>query len=368
MKEKQFIIFAGIIAGISAVALVLFGNPVNMGFCIACFIRDITGALGMHRAGVVQYIRPEIIGLMLGAFFSALAYREFKATGGSSTVLRFFLGAAMMMGALIFLGCPWRLLLRLAGGDLNALIAFPGYIFGIWVGVQFLQRGYSLGQAGEQMRLNGYTGPFLAVALLLLLLAAPAFIFFSEEGPGSMAAPLWLALAAGLLIGYLAQRSRLCTMGAFRDLILFRDYHLFSGVAALFLVVLLGNVITGNFNLGFEGQPVAHTDGLWNFLGMGIVGLAAVLAGGCPLRQLILSGEGNTDATSTVLGMVFGAAVMHNFGWAGSPAGVNPGAQAMVVVLWLVLLVFAFIILNQQRTMETQKSRKEKPASTDLSG
>ena len=87
-----------------------------MGFCIACFIRDIVGALGLHRAAPVQFLRPEIMGLILGAFIVACLFREFKSAGGSSTLLRFILGALMMIGALVFLGCPLRMLLRLAGG------------------------------------------------------------------------------------------------------------------------------------------------------------------------------------------------------------------------------------------------------------
>ena len=39
-KETPMIIGAGVIIGIIAVALVYFGNPANMGFCIACFLRD----------------------------------------------------------------------------------------------------------------------------------------------------------------------------------------------------------------------------------------------------------------------------------------------------------------------------------------
>lgn len=39
---------------------------------MACFERDIAGALGLHRAEVVQYIRPEIIGFVLGATLAAL--------------------------------------------------------------------------------------------------------------------------------------------------------------------------------------------------------------------------------------------------------------------------------------------------------
>ena len=72
--------------------MVKLGNPGNMGLCIACFIRDTAGALGIHRA-IVQYIRPEIPGLVLGAFIAALVGREFGAKvvqGVSSVFLRYF--------------------------------------------------------------------------------------------------------------------------------------------------------------------------------------------------------------------------------------------------------------------------------------
>ena len=39
-KETILIIAAGLIIGAIAVGLVFFGNPANMGFCIACFIRE----------------------------------------------------------------------------------------------------------------------------------------------------------------------------------------------------------------------------------------------------------------------------------------------------------------------------------------
>ena len=68
LRGKQKMIGAGLIIGIIAAVLVLLGNPKNMGFCIACFIRDTAGAVGLHQAAAVQYIRPEIIGLVLGAF------------------------------------------------------------------------------------------------------------------------------------------------------------------------------------------------------------------------------------------------------------------------------------------------------------
>ena len=51
--EKRAIIIAGLIIGAIAGFLVLAGNPANMGFCIACFIRDTVGGLGLHRAAPV---------------------------------------------------------------------------------------------------------------------------------------------------------------------------------------------------------------------------------------------------------------------------------------------------------------------------
>jgi uncharacterized protein len=172
--------------------------------------------------------------------------------------------------------------------------------------------------------------PLLAAGLLLLLLLQPTFtkdgpIFFSKTGPGSLHAPLLISLAVGLLIGFLAQRTRFCTMGAIRDVILMRDTHLLSGVGALFGVAFIMNLILGQVRLGFTGQPIAHSDSLWNFLGMTLSGLAFALAGGCPGRQLFLSGEGDGDAAVFVLGMISGVAFAHNFALAGTPDSVVEG-------------------------------------------
>ena len=61
MKDKKAyagIIVTGAVIGLIAVALVFLGNPKNMGFCIACFLRDIAGATKLHSAPIVQYFRP----------------------------------------------------------------------------------------------------------------------------------------------------------------------------------------------------------------------------------------------------------------------------------------------------------------------
>lgn len=356
VNEKKLVMAAGAVIGLLSVLLAKFGNPPNMGVCVACFIRDIAGGLGLHRAETVQYLRPEIPGFILGSTLIALATGEFRARGGSSSIQRFFLGFFVMIGALVFLGCPLRMVLRLAAGDLNALVALLGFAAGIWVGRVYIKNGFSLGKAQRLAPANGFILPGVAVGLLILLLAKPPFIFFSKTGPGAAHAPFYLSLFAGLVIGALAQRSRLCMAGGIRDLFLIGDPHLFVGFVAIFIVALGLNLTVGQFKLGFLGQPIAHSDALWNFLGMFLAGYGSVLLGGCPLRQCILAGEGDTDAALTFLGMLVGAAFAHNFSLAASPSGVPLGGKVAVVVGLLVVTAIGYFNLPQANHT---KSRKE---------
>lgn len=350
LSTRWGIISVGVIIGILASLLQLWGNPANMGICVACFERDIAGALGLHRASVVQYMRPEIIGFVLGSFAAAYLFKEFRSRLGSAPIVRFVLGVFAMIGALIFLGCPWRALLRLAGGDWNAILGLVGLAVGIWIGTLFLRNGYNLGRSHKTHISAGWIMPLVMLSFLVIMLFNPqisgegqsGILFYSVEGPGSMHAPLIISLAAGLFIGFLAQKSRFCTMGAIRDLILFKQTHLFGGLVALAVAAFLTNLVVGQFNPGFVGQPVAHNMHFWNFAGMGLAGLAFALAGGCPGRQLFLSGEGDGDASVFVIGMIVGAAVAHNFGLASSPAGVSGGGIYAVIIGFAVCLAIGF--------------------------
>src|SRR4030065_34598 len=91
-SSRTGIIIVGAIIGIGAALLQYLGNPGNMGICVACFERDMAGSLGLHRADVVQYLRPEILGFVLGAFVAALSFSEFKPRSGSAPLARFLLG------------------------------------------------------------------------------------------------------------------------------------------------------------------------------------------------------------------------------------------------------------------------------------
>lgn len=347
-KKHGLVVGTGLVVGAISIALVAFGNPKNMGFCIACFLRDIAGGVGMHRAEVVQYIRPEIIGLVLGALAMSLIGKEFAPKGGSAPLTRFALGFAVMVGALMFLGCPLRMMIRIGGGDLNAVVGLIGFVAGILIGIFFLNKGFSLKRTYDLPKLEGYMPGLTAIGLLLLLTFGAGLLFFSGSGPGSMRAPAAIALIAGLVVGALAQKSRLCTVGGIRDALMFKDFHLLYGFIAIIVTVLLGNLLTGaGVKVSFVEQPVAHTDGLWNALGMVLVGFASVLLGGCPLRQLILAGSGNADSGVAVLGMVVGAAFCHNFKLASSADG--PTANGQIAVILCLALVALIAVLNLQK-------------------
>ncbi len=353
-----FVVLAGVAVGCAALLLTFFGNPANMGFCIACFERDIAGALSLHSAKAVQYVRPEIIGLVLGAFIMSLASKEFRAKTGSAPATRFVLGALVMIGALVFLGCPLRMVIRLGGGDASALSGLVGFIVGIGIGVFFLNKGFSLKRAYDSSKAEGAMLPIVMLGLLLLFIIAPALFQLSKAGPGSMHAPLFLSFGIALIVGVLAQKARLCMVGGIRDVMIFSDFKLLYGFIAIFVTILLGNLVLGSFRFGFTGQPIAHSSTIWNVLGMVIVGWGSVLLGGCPLRQLILAGTGNGDSAVTVFGMIAGAALAHNFALAGSPdavkagvlkvGGIGPHGQAAVIICLVALLIVSFVNIPKE--------------------
>lgn len=124
--------------------------------------------------------------------------------------------------------------------------------------------------------------------------------------------------------------------------------------------MLVYNVATGNFKFVSFG-PIAHAQTLWNILGMYVVGFAAVLLGGCPLRQLILSGSGSSDSVVTVLGMFVGSAICHNFGLAAKGAalktaekaaeigGPGPNGKVAIIICIVVLFVISAIGIMKEK-------------------
>ena len=94
-----------------------------------------------HRGGGAVF-QAGIVGFVCGSFLIALATREYRSTAGSSPMLRFILGVIMMIGSLAFLGCPLRMVIRMAAGDLNAYVGFLGFAAGVFTGTIALKHGF----------------------------------------------------------------------------------------------------------------------------------------------------------------------------------------------------------------------------------
>ena len=359
--KRSGLIVAGLIFGVLTAVLAFAGNPANMAICAACFIRDVAGSLKLHSAEPVQYFRPEIVGMVVGAFLIAIATKEYRSTAGSSPMVRFALGFIMMIGALVFLGCPLRMVIRMAAGDLNAWIGLIGFVLGTGTCAFFLNKGFSLGREYDTGKAAGAVLSVVLTLLFILAISGLIAVAASEKGPGSMHAPWILALVVALVIGALAQKTRLCFASGFRNAWLMRDFTMLLPIAGIFVIMLVYNIATGNFHLSTAGQPIAHSQQLWNILGLYAVGFAAVLAGGCPLRQMIMAGQGSSDAAVTFLGLLVGAAFAHNFGWAGAAAaaatdttpavagGPALAGQVALVVCIVVLFIIAGVNIQKKK-------------------
>lgn len=340
LRAIDISVITGALLGIGGVLLAYLGNPANSGICVSCFMENLAGSMQLHDDIRMSYVRPELIGFVLGAFVVAFRTGRFRVQGGSSPVIRFLLGFFIIAGCAVFIGCPIKMFLRLAAGDLTAVAATLGLIFGIWLGVKYIKGGFALDGTRELAKLNGFIMPLFALLLLFLLLLNPSFIKIGEKGPAALRAPVTIALLFGLVIGGLAQRSGLCVTGAVRNFFLVREKTLLKGLLTAFFVAIALTVLLGQFNLGMNAQPASHLSHGWTFLSMTLVGLASILIDGCPFRQLIKAGQGDVDACVASLGMLLGGATA--YAWIIRSTSAGPTFQGKIAVL--LGLIFTLVV------------------------
>jgi hypothetical protein len=125
------------------------------------------------------------------------------------------------------------------------------------------------------------------------------------------------SLAVGVIVGYLGQRSRMCTIGGLRDFVLVRDTALLKGVGAL---------LVSSWVVFAVLRAVAHTSAGGGFIAAGttpsglracvailvgaiLLGFVATLSGACPLRQHVLAGQGRVGAWAFLAGFYIAALV-----------------------------------------------------------
>jgi|GEM_PF-36385 len=343
LAQKTGIILVSVLFAATIFLLELLGNPLNMGLCIVSFWGDTAGALNLHSNNSARYLRPEIAGLFWGAFICAVITGEWQPRKSGAFLLQLLLGICVAFGAMVFLGDTLRVFSRLGGGDINAIWGLLGLHTGIVVGIFFLATGFSLGEEQKSKNRAGLILPLLFLVLLTLCLCAPLlsnWIASSDRDVASFRVIPLLGLAAGLFLGALAQRSRLCFCAPLREAFFARDFRFLYALLCFALLLLVLNVSFDHFHFSTANQPLAHNNLLWNFLSMSLVGLATTMAGACPLRKMILAGEGDLDAGTFILGVLIGASLAHTWDIYATQGVTQTGKLAVVGGLCFCVLLF----------------------------
>ena len=192
LRNRDFwlVVASGLLLGVLGVMLSVWGNPENSGICVSCFIENSAGALGLHDNQRMQYLRPELIGFVLGSFLSALIFRDFRSRGGSAPLSRLFLGMFMIFGCAVFIGCPIKLLLRLTAGDLTSVAGVAGLVAGVWAGLKGLAHGVEFVPQSSGKANGSLLIPGLFLLLLVFFVVRPGFLLFSSQGGGGSICPL----------------------------------------------------------------------------------------------------------------------------------------------------------------------------------
>ena len=137
------------------------------------------------------------------------------------------------------------------------------------------------------------------------------------------------SLLIGLIVGFLGQRSRMCFIGGIRDFLMIRDKELLKGVISFFvsawitikLLRLIGVIfpeLSYATNVKYVSYPslflaLSSKFGLTSFIGGLGLGLFSTLAGGCPLRQHVMAGQGRISSTVYLIGFYFGIVIYYIF-------------------------------------------------------
>ena len=299
-------------------------------------------------------------GIILGAAAAALLAGEFKVRREDwrGCLMGLAGGGLMGLGTVLMPPCNvggfWVATMALSlSGPLAALGLLPG----AYVGGRFLQ--YQVRRAVARLDFAGAAeaaalapkptsrAPLAGIALLAAMIAL-AYLYVR----------LGLNKAAGLLLfgavfGIIVQRSRLCFVAAFRDLLVVRDGTVMKWVLASLAVGTVGFALLKA--QGYQPQHMVFPAGVHNIVGGFVFGVGMTLAGGCGLGILARSGEGYVRSWLAILaGMLTAGSWTHLYGqkvgqgWLyGKPVFLPdalgwPGAVAFV---FLFLFLFYLLII-----------------------
>ena len=141
-------------------------------------------------------------------------------------------------------------------------------------------------------------------------------------------------LFIGIIIGYLGQRSRFCTISGIRDFFLVKDSYRLKGLIGIVIGGIIGFALVNQ--LGGDLSSFTKPSGDWPFwqfwhwqlqfmpllksglnvvpsilipisaVGAFFMAYFSVMAEGCPFRQHVMAGEGRLSGIIYIAGLVLG--------------------------------------------------------------
>lgn len=339
-KEALSLIITGFVMGAGAIALIPLGNPEYVGICMSCYLTNFAGSLGLHNNIHLQFPRPELIGILIGAYVFSLIRKQHHPRPTGEFMIRFILGFMLMVGCSVFVGCPLRAMFRLGFGDLSVLIGVAGLISGVWFGAGFEKAGFYLtGGLQDEKEKESWILPLIGLIIFIVLAMGGVGLQISKKGPGAVYAPIFISFIFGIIIGALAQKSRYCTMAGIKNFIIGRDIHLLIGIIVLFLSATLMNLMFGKYMVGFLNSPGTNTEYVWDFISMLLIGMGSVFVDGCPFRIVIRVGQGDTDAIPVLMGMMLAGGLTETLNIASGLEGTTREGKIGVLVGVLILIL-----------------------------
>jgi hypothetical protein len=150
----------GVAAGsmfVSAEAFLNIYPPAAYSFCLACHTRDLVNAAanfffsaGFQTAAVAhRALMVSSPAVLIGAYLAARLHGERAPQRSDRPLLHFTIGFFVMVCGIVIFGCPTRLTIRAAYGDVYGILAVAGMFFGVWCGTAAMRARSRAGGRGR---------------------------------------------------------------------------------------------------------------------------------------------------------------------------------------------------------------------------